>query len=131
MLAGAPIKQRRREYHTLPHGPLSELRACQSLLQQAMVRLLKLHAWPGSRAVGYWRDEVGAFLDDAARRFTPSMRQRISLDNLYAAARRRPGAATDAAGAPRSLPDACPFGLDDLLAGDLAELTAKLGGSPA
>ncbi len=29
---------------------LSELRACQSLLQQAMVHLLKLHAWPGSRA---------------------------------------------------------------------------------
>ncbi len=110
---------------------LSELRACQSLLQQAMVHLLKLHAWPGSRAVGHWRDEVGAFLDDAARRFTPSMRQRISLDDLYAAARRRAGAATDDAGAPRPPPDACPFGLDDLLAGDLAGLTAKLDGSPA
>lgn len=110
---------------------LSELRACQSLLQQAMVHLLKLHAWPGSRAVGHWRDEVGVFLDDAARRFTPSMRQRITLDDLYAAARRRAGTATDDAGAPRPLPDACPFGLDDLLAGDLAGLTAKLDGGQA
>lgn len=108
---------------------LSELRACQSLLQQAMVHLLKLHAWPSSQAAGHWRDEVGAFLDDAARRFTPSMRQRISLDDLYAAARRRAGVATDGTGAPRPLPDACPFGLDELLAGDLAELVAKLDGT--
>ena len=59
------------------------------------------------------------------------MRQRSSLDDLYAAARRRAGAATDDTGAPRPPPDACPFGLDDLLAGDLTELTAKLDGSPA
>lgn len=108
---------------------LSELRACQSLLQQAMVHLLKLHAWPGSRAAGHWRDEVGAFLDDAARRFTPSMRQRISLDDLYAAALRRAGATTDDTGAARPLPDACPFELDGLLSGEVAGLLAKLDGS--
>ena len=96
---------------------LSELRACQSLLQQAMVHLLKLHAWPESRAVGHWRDEAGTFLDDTARRFTPSVRQRINLDDLYAAARRRAGAATDDAGSAAPLPDTCPFALDDLLAG--------------
>ncbi|MBV8524874.1 MAG: DUF29 family protein [Acetobacteraceae bacterium] len=34
---------------------LSELRACQSLLQQALVHLLKLHAWPDSPAAPHWR----------------------------------------------------------------------------
>ncbi len=68
---------------------LSELRACGSFLTQAMVHLLKLRAWPQSQAVGLWRDETRRFLDDAAERFTPSMRQRIALDLLYARALRR------------------------------------------
>ncbi len=105
---------------------LSELRACQSLLQQAMIHLLKLHAWPASQSTGHWRGEAGVFLDDAAQRFTPSMRQRVELDGLYAKALRRAREATDDTGAPRPLPDACPFGLDELLAGDLAGLAAKL-----
>ncbi len=105
---------------------LSELRACQSLLQQAMTHLIKLHAWPGSRAATHWRDEAGTFLDDARRRFTPSMRQRIGLDDLYVLAPRRARAATDDAGVPRALPEACPFALDDLLAGDVPELVARV-----
>ena len=105
---------------------LSELRACRSLLRQALLHLLKLHAWPGSSAAAHWRDEVGAFLDDAAQRFTPSMRQRIELEELYAKALRRARETADATGEPRPLPDACPFRLDDLLAGNLAELTVKL-----
>ena len=105
---------------------LSELRACQSLLQQAMTHLLKLRAWPGSQAAAHWRDEAGAFLDDAARRFVPSMRNRIDSADLYAAALHRARGATDDAGTPLSAPDACPFRLDDLLAGDVTELVAKL-----
>ena len=53
---------------------LSELRACRSLLQQAMAHLLKLHAWPNSRTAGHWTVEAGALLDDAEQRFSPSMR---------------------------------------------------------
>ena len=105
---------------------LSELRSCRSLLLQAMIHLLKLHAWPGSRSAAQWRSEAGAFLDDAEQRFTPSMRQRVELELLYAKALRRAREATDAAGTSQLLPDACPFGLDELLAGDLAGLTAKL-----
>ena len=107
---------------------LSELRACRSLLRQALVHLLKLHAWPDSSAAAYWRDKAGGFLDDAGQHFTPSMRQRVGLDGLYARALRRAREATDDTGAPRPLPDACPFGLDELLAGDLAGLAAKLDG---
>ena len=107
---------------------LSELRSCQSLLQQAITHLLKLHAWPGSQSTAHWRGEAGVFLDDAGQRFTPSMRQRIGLEGLHAKALRRAREATDDAGAPRPLPDACPFALDELLAGNLAELMAKLDG---
>jgi hypothetical protein len=105
---------------------LSELRACECLLQQAMAHLLKLHVLPGSQAAAHWRDEAGVFLDDAARRFTPSMRQRIMLDELYARALRRARASCEAAGAPWPLPEACPFALDALLEGDVAALLAAL-----
>ena len=106
---------------------LSELRACQSLLEQALAHLLKLHALPQSQAARHWRDEIRAFLHDAQRRFTPSMRQRIGLDDLYDKALERARAAAEDIGiTPRSLPDTCPFTLDDLLAGDLAPLAAKL-----
>ena len=107
---------------------LSELRSCQSLLLHAMTHLLTRHAWPGSQSATHWRGEAGVFLDDAERRFTPSMQQRIGLEVLYAKALRRAREATDAAGAPRPLPDACPFELDGLLAGDLAELIPRASG---
>jgi hypothetical protein len=101
---------------------LSELRAVMSLLQQAMTHLLKLRAWPASKAAGHWRDEAGVFLDDAERRFTPSMRQRIDLAELYVKALRRARTATDESGQARPLPDNCPFDLDALLAGDIESL---------
>ena len=94
---------------------LSELRACESLIQQAISHLLKLHAWPASRAADHWRDEVGTFLDDAGRRFTPSMRQRLDLNELFARAFRRARSTRDDTGRPRLLPERCPYTLDDLL----------------
>lgn len=48
-----------------------------------MTYLLKLHAWPVSRSAAHWRSEAGIFMDDADQRFTPSMRQRTELDELY------------------------------------------------
>lgn len=93
----------------------SELRSCESLLRQALVHLLKLAASPDSQAASHWRGEIIGFLADARRGFSPSMRQRIDLADLYATALRQARAATDAAGEPPPLPDACPFVLDDLL----------------
>ena len=109
---------------------LSELRACRSLLQQALRHLLKLHAWPDNDAAAHWRDEAGVFLDDAAERFTPSMHQRIDLAEIYAKAVRRVRAATDKAGKPRPLPEACPFTLEELLTGDVAKLSSSLKSCP-
>ena len=102
---------------------LSELRACQSLLQQ---HLLKLHAWPQNQAAAHCRDEAGMFLDDAARRLTPSMRHRIGLDDIYGRALRRARATSAVSGEPRPMPEACPFTVDGLLSGDVEALLAKL-----
>lgn len=104
---------------------LSELRACRSLLLQAMVHLLKLHARPEDKAAGHWREEAGTFLDDAEQRFSPSMRQRIDLDELYGKAVRRAGTAMNEDGS-LPFPQACPFTLEALLGGDVAMLLAKL-----
>jgi hypothetical protein len=108
---------------------LSELRACRGLLRQALVHLLELHAWPASQAVAHWRDEAGVFLADAEDRFTPSMHQRIDLDEIYAKALHLARTATDDTGEPRSLPEVCPFTLGELLAArpDVMRLVAKLG----
>lgn len=106
----------------------SQLTACESLLLQALVHLLKLHAWPGCRAADHWTSEVESFLSDARRRFTPSMRQRIDLPDLYSDAlyrtKPRPLDGID----PRPLPQACPYTLDDLLTRrpDVTDLVARL-----
>ena len=103
---------------------LSELRVCQSLLVQAMAHLLKIHAWPDSPAVAHWRGEIAAFLAGARRSFTPSMRQRIGLADLYADALYQVRAGADDTVEPHPLPKVCPFTLDDLLNGrpDIARL---------
>ena len=61
----------------------SELHGCQSQLSQALLHLLKLAAEPGSQAAAHWTSEVIGFLAGARRRFSPGMRQRLELDELY------------------------------------------------
>lgn len=61
---------------------ISELRTCESLWQQAMLHVLKLHHEPDSDASGHWSDETFTFLADASRRFAPSMRQRVDFPML-------------------------------------------------
>ncbi len=107
----------------------SELRSCESLLRQAMLHLLKLHVSPASPAAAHWRGEVAGFLTDARRAFTPSMRQRLDLPDLYTDALYQLRAGADDAGAVLPVPDTCPFTLDELVAAhpDVAELIAKPG----
>lgn len=90
------------------------------------MHVLKLRAWPLSLAAMHWTDEVIRFSDEARRRFTPSMRQRINVAELYAASIRRVLRLSDESGPARPLPDTCPFALDELLAGDVLTLAAKL-----
>ena len=107
---------------------LSELRSCKTLLRQALVHLLKLNAWPGSRSVGHWRSETIGFLGDARDRFSPSMRQRINLDDEYRQASRQVQPLEDDSGQAQGHAPACPFELGELLAKDpdITKLVGKL-----
>ncbi len=106
----------------------SALRSCRSLLRHIMAHLLKLHAWPGSRAASHWREEVESFIGDAEDCFAPSMRQHIDLDDLYRRALKQFRLATDDSGEPRPAPATCPFVLDDFLSlsADVQTLVQKL-----
>jgi hypothetical protein len=107
----------------------SEFHACESLLRQALIHLLKLYLEPDSNnATAHWQGEVIGFLIDATARFSPSMRQKIDLPDLFegvvfrlhAGGRGQSGAL---------LPETCPFLLDDLLneRPDVMALVGKLG----
>jgi hypothetical protein len=54
-----------------------QLHAVESLLAQAITHILKAPAWPHAREVPYWQAEARWFRDEAANRFTASMRQKI------------------------------------------------------
>ena len=107
---------------------LSELRSCRSLLRQALVHLLKLRRYPESPAAAHWRGEVIGFLADARDRFSPSMRQRIGLEAIYQVALQQVVTEADGLVGWDPAQEACPFSLDDLLAGhsDVAELVGKI-----
>ena len=101
---------------------LSELNAVRSYLRLMLVHLLKLRGWPDSPAAGHWRTEVVSFQKDAARRFAPSMRQRLDIQEAWADARDQlEDAIYDGQAAP-TWPATCPFTLDDLLTRRRADL---------
>ncbi len=96
---------------------LSELRACRSLLLQALLHDLKAAAWPTASHVPHWQAEARRFRIDAADAFTPSMAQRIDIKDIYAKARRAMPTAIDGQ-APLPVPLDCPMTLEALLAGN-------------
>jgi uncharacterized protein DUF29 len=98
----------------------SELRACKSLLVKAIEHLLKLHGWPGHPANEHWHGEVLSFLTDALLAFSPSMRQKIDLADLYRRALRAVRPLTMDGQPAQALPETCPFALDDLLAEEVS-----------
>jgi hypothetical protein len=91
--------------------------AVESLLVQVLIHRLKIGAWPLSLAVPHWEAEARVFLDDARRRFVPSMRQRIDLADLYRQALRGLPAVLDGQ-PPLPISEVCPVTLDELLAED-------------
>jgi hypothetical protein len=104
---------------------LSELNGVKSLLLQGLAHLMKAAAWPESRAASHWLAEAVTFLGQAGDRFAPSMRQRISLDDIHRRALKsvRLLRVEDAPPA-APLPDTCPFSLDDLLDPEIDVLVA-------
>ncbi len=92
----------------------SELSAVRNLLIQALLHDLKARAWPGAREVPHWQAEARGFRSDAADAFSPSMRRRINITELYDRALDRLPDVMDGR-PPLPLPEACPFTLDELL----------------
>ena len=95
----------------------SQLSAVRSLLIQAMLHDLKCEAWPLCREVPHWRAEALRFRGDAAEAFTPSMRQRIDVPDLYRKALHYMPTTIDGQ-PPLQVPPVCPVTLDELLAED-------------
>ena len=93
----------------------SERNSVESHLVQALLHDLKAEAWPLSRDVPHWRAEARGQRDEARRRFSPSMAQRIDVAKLYREAlRRMPETMDDTP--PLPVPPACPVTLKELLA---------------
>ena len=96
---------------------LNSLRTCRSLLVQALLHMLKAEAWPTAREVSHWRAEARRFRGDAADAFSPSMRQRIDMAELYRRALRAMPDMIDGV-APQPVSMVCSISLDELLASD-------------
>lgn len=97
----------------------SELAAVKSLIRQVFIHLIKLVVEEDAPARRHWRGEIFAFHAEIVGRYSPSMRQRIDIDELWRSAREEallllpePEAETVAA----ILPGTPPFSLDDLIA---------------
>src|SRR5579875_2358049 len=83
----------------------SELHACESLISQALIHLLKLHGWPDAQSVAHWRGETATFLARARRYFSPSMQQRISVPDIFAEALYAVRAGIDPGDPPQPFPE--------------------------
>ncbi len=92
----------------------NELRACQSLLRQALLHMLKAEAWPSSLSVPHWQSEARIARLDAADAYVESMRRKINLADIYSKALRALPNTIDGV-PPLPLPDVCQVPLDDLL----------------
>jgi hypothetical protein len=90
------------------------LRACRSHLFQALLHDLRAAAWPLSRDAPHWCSEARVARVNAADAYSPSMRQKIDVHDLYAKALRAMPETSDGV-APLALPDVCPVTLDELL----------------
>jgi hypothetical protein len=105
---------------------LSILHDTETFLVRAFVHLLKLQAWPDSAASNGWRSDIIGFQNDAQRRISPSMRQRIDLAALYDDALSIMRAGDGPGAKPRPWPTASPFALKDLVEADPDDLLRQL-----
>ena len=93
----------------------SDLRAVRSLLLQALLHQLKAQAWPESSSVAAWEADARLFRIQARDAFSPSMRQRLDVADIYADALEALPASMDGQ-PPRPVPADCSLTLDELLA---------------
>lgn len=92
----------------------SQVDAVESLWTLAFLHDLKVGAWPLSRDVSHWKGEARLFRRQARRKFTPSMRTKIDVAELYSDALAGLPETIDGQ-APLPVDPTCPVTLDELL----------------
>jgi hypothetical protein len=92
----------------------SDLRAVRSLLLQALLHQLKADAWPESPSVPAWEADARLFRIQARDAFSPSMRQRVDVNDLYADALAALPSRMDGR-LPLPVAETCRMTLDELL----------------
>ena len=92
----------------------SQVDAVESLWTLAFLHDLKAEAWPLSRDEPHWRGEARLFRRQARRRFTPSMRSKIDVAELYSDALAGMPESMDGQ-EPLPVPTTCPVTMDELL----------------
>ncbi len=115
----------------------SELNAVRSFIRLALSHAFKCWADPEAPSVRHWLAEIGNWQNELAGRLSPSMRNRIDLDALWARAIRQAELelaehdrlSADVAARLATQAGACAIALDDILAdpADPAALVARLG----
>ncbi len=96
----------------------SQLNAVRPHIVQAFLHDLKAEAWPMARDAPHWRSEARRARFVAAEAYSPLMRQRINLADLYAKALRIMPEQNDGQ-LPLPVPQVCSVTLDELLGGEL------------
>jgi len=96
----------------------SELAAVGSHLRLIFLHLIKLAVETDAQAARHWRSEIVGFHSEMIAHYSPSMRQRINLDEIWRSAREQSMLAYEGAQQHlvAQLSMQCPFSLDDLIA---------------
>jgi hypothetical protein len=100
----------------------SQRHACESLLEQIIIHLLKLRCAKAEVPRAHWANEIDLFRNELQRRLTRTIRQHLATNldahyqtaarlNTRALAREEPDASAD-------IPAECPWSLEDNLSSD-------------
>jgi hypothetical protein len=96
------------------------LAAARSQLVNLMAHAAKVARSSNRQIVGHWRSECIEFHDRLIDAYRPSMRPSIDMEELWRRAKRKVAASfADHGEAKPSLPEDCPFSLDELVDKDL------------
>jgi hypothetical protein len=125
-LKGLDLKEVKR---FLEEAAEDMLAAVKSHLVNLMAHAAKAARTSNRQILGHWRSECVEFHDRLIDAYRPSMRRAIDIEELWRRAKRKVVASfADHGEARPRLPDACPFGLDELVDKelDVERLVAQL-----
>lgn len=100
----------------------SQRHACESLLEQIIIHLLKLRCSSAEAPSAHWANEIDQFRNELQRRLTATIHQQLAadLDARYRAAARLTSRALarEEPDSTPAIPTECPWPLDEILSSD-------------